>query len=206
MFYEFSDPDKHALTQTMLQSSEKVNRLRWMIKAPQLQVGQGEQASNLIKEVSDKAKSAAQNNKPVERMYTTCTLWKVSCWAKAFNTQHLPHKPELSGLLTSIFRIPTNMLLLKSYPSERTAAQNDEVFREETCTLWKVSCSAKAFNRTFATGQSCRPAHQHLSVNMGSDKHVLTQTMWKSSGQFRWMGSAAPRRSGASQQPDQGDE
>ena len=41
MFYEFSDPDKHALTQTMLQSSGQVNRLRWMIKAPQLQVGQG---------------------------------------------------------------------------------------------------------------------------------------------------------------------
>ena len=41
MVYEFSDPDKHALTQTMWKSSGQVNRLRWMIKAPQLQVGQG---------------------------------------------------------------------------------------------------------------------------------------------------------------------
>ena len=40
----------------MWKSSGQVNRLRWMIKAQQLQVGQ-EQASNLIKEVSDKTKS-----------------------------------------------------------------------------------------------------------------------------------------------------
>ena len=42
-----------------------MNRLRWMIKAQQLQVGQ-EQASNLIKEVSDKTKSVPHTT-PNER-------------------------------------------------------------------------------------------------------------------------------------------
>ena len=73
MVYEFSDPDKDALTQTMWKSSGQVNRLRWMIKAPQLQVGQGvasqqpDQGSVRQNEVcaphhAQLAYTAAQNN------------------------------------------------------------------------------------------------------------------------------------------------
>ena len=145
MFYEFSDPDKHALTQTMLQSSGQVNRLRWMIKAQQLQVGQ-EQASNLIKEVSDKTKSCCSKQQAfredVHDLHAVeGLLLGEGVQHATFATQARVVRPAHQHLSDPNKHAPT-----QSYPSERTAAQNDEAFREETCTLWKVSCSATAFN------------------------------------------------------------